>query len=222
MVGVKLLVGVMSTLDNIEQQTNILNTWGKFHPVVFLISSPYLDPCLRKKTLCLRGEENYNNNGISSSLYLKTCAFLDYGVRSQAKYIFKTDDDSYVKYNVLLEHLLKNNPSYWGNSMWSHAKTPRSGKNQISKKSWSSDRLPRYASGAGYAISHKLAKCVALQAATNSLISSEDVGVGRLVSLCGEKLTHSNLVDAMGTYSGESNWIVKHYVKNMRSVIKHP
>ncbi|CAA3007209.1 hydroxyproline O-galactosyltransferase GALT6-like [Olea europaea subsp. europaea] len=127
---------------------------------------------------------------------LKTVAICEYGVRrSHAKYIMKTDDDTFVRIDAVLMEVKKipeNKSLYIGNMNYYH-RPMRSGKWSVTYEEWPEDVYPPYANGPGYIISSDIAKFIVSDFEKHKLrlFKMEDVSMGMWV----EKFSDSQPVE---------------------------
>ncbi|KAL2462910.1 putative beta-1 [Forsythia ovata] len=127
---------------------------------------------------------------------LKTVAICEYGVRrASAKYIMKTDDDTFVRVDSLLMEAKKipeNKSLYIGNMNYYH-KPMRSGKWAVTYEEWPEEVYPPYANGPGYIISSDIANFIVSDFEKHKLrlFKMEDVSMGMWV----EKFSDSRPVE---------------------------
>lgn len=198
-----ILIGVLSAAggEGPERRQSIRETWAQNHAVLFLVAGPWEDIEEEYKTyhdlVWINEEEVYN--GEKSVLTYKTMAFVQIAHNLSTsngfniKYIFKTDDDSYVQIPLLYEVLLERDHeeyNYWGWCQDEEIKPVRDGgfKWSISYETYPESTFPRYCQGAGFALSWKFIDCAAGSKNHISRIRFmpfEDVAMGLLAFRCG-------------------------------------
>ena len=111
----------------------------------------------------------------------------------QMKYIFKTDDDSYIHIHNLYHQLLHANHDlpmdYWGWCQLQKFRPKRdsSAKWPVSYDLYPEPYYPRYCQGAGFALSWKFATCASTQNHISNLrfMPFEDASIGLIAERCG-------------------------------------
>ena len=125
------------------------------------------------------------------NLFQKSFRWFGWASRNtDCKYIFKTDDDGYVRVLTLLDHLLDYEktlgPSldlYYGNQMWDSGDVIKDPKNPwYMYDMYPHEKFPLYMSGSGYGLSSRLARFAAHQALLEPNFRVEDAGIGICVS----------------------------------------
>jgi hypothetical protein len=197
-----LFIGVLSSAggDGSERRQAIRETWGLGHSVYFIVAGPWDDVSNEyqnhKDLIWLGVDETYD--GENSILTHKTMTLMkvayDVAVirRLDIKYIFKTDDDSFVNVDFLRRHLTKLSNAcpvdYFGSCTGINEISPqRTGvlKWSVSFKTYPEPFYPRYCDGSGYAISLKFVSCAIDHIANIRLMPFEDVATGLLGQRCG-------------------------------------
>ena len=170
-------------------------------------------------------EENGNDTSSSSSSFVK--------------YIFKTDDDSYIHVKNLHNHLLSSTPTsttsqrdYWGECKTEQIEPLRSSDNKwaVSKAIYPERLYPKYCQGAGFALSWKFIQCAASSSSgsgsssNNSHIANarympfEDVAVGLIAKRCHIEPTNVENPNWMHMYRfdrSEEKWRVNQGLERM-------
>jgi len=235
----RFVVGVLSSgsRDGPSRRNSIRSTWadGKAN-VLFIVAGPWSDIKDEYEKygdmLWIDMRETYSTE--TSILTFKTQAFLSISyeqimTKSQSvKYLFKTDDDSYVAMErlerVFFDEVWGDGGlDYWGKCQ--EGKKPH--RNQIVpwKKKWNisfqaypEQSYPTYCQGAGYALSRRFLDCAIGDghAAMIRYMPNEDVAVGMLAERCNMKASSDNRVsirfdkkNAIGNMYGN---VVQHYV----------
>ena len=116
------------------------------------------------------------------SLTYKSAALVQLAHRSGAKWLFKTDDDSYLNVPQLLDTLNEmdfKKPTYGGEIWWrSKVIREKAHKFYVSEEQWPEPYYPPYASGAGYFISKAAVTKMLPEIATSTFIPMEDACIG--------------------------------------------
>ncbi|KAK1381356.1 hydroxyproline O-galactosyltransferase GALT6-like [Heracleum sosnowskyi] len=118
---------------------------------------------------------------------LKTLAICEYGVRTvAAKYIFKCDDDTFVRLDAVVKEAKKarkDRSLYAGNINYNY-KPFRHGKWAVTLEEWPDILYPPYANGPGYIISSDIASHVVSEFEKHRLrlFKMEDVSMGMWVN----------------------------------------
>ena len=221
-----ILIGILSIRAHVELRNAIRNTWGKSNDILFIIGGKYED--IKDEYVKFNDifwidvDEHYNKNGMSSSLTFKTQSFIMYSKTVNAKYVLKTDDDSYVYMKKLKDEINRLKPDYWGNGLWSGHNVQRSGKYKIASTQYVHSKLPVYASGAGYVLSNAFVRCASEMIPSIKTISMEDVSVGVLAEKCNIKLISDDGVITPGygkSISDEKN-VIRHWVKTKEEMVR--
>ena len=199
--GSPIVVGVLSGAGGKGpiHRDSIRSTWARDHRgVYFIVAGPWED--IEKEYNEYRDliwiDENEVYEGEESVLPFKTEAFLyimnTYTLPGEAgfKYLFKTDDDSYVDLTKLKKTIIgKKNTHYWGCCTYEHYKPLRhkSRKWRISEELYPEEYYPLYCQGAGFAVSRQMAQCITDDENINNFRYNpfEDVSIGLLAERCG-------------------------------------
>lgn len=147
------------------------------------------------------------------------------------KYLFKTDDDSYVHVQNLRHHLLEqrqNNRDYWGqcNTKQVEPLRSRSNKWSASMELYPEKLYPRYCQGAGFALSWKFIQCAASTSLSNGrshiadarFMPFEDVAMGLIAQRCNiepTKIEDENWIHMYRFERSEEKWRVNQGLERM-------
>lgn len=199
----KIVIGVLSAAsgDGPERRKSIRETWAMDHSVFFLVAGAW--DAIReeydnyKDMIWLNDEEIYD--GEKSVLTEKTLAFVqiihDVSMTNKfdVKYVFKTDDDSFLNVEYLHKYLLTmqhdEEYNYWGWCRRIFFKPLRGDdyKWSVSYKTYPEKYFPRYCQGAGFALSWKFLSCAAghgQHIANMRFMPFEDVATGLVARRC--------------------------------------
>ena len=212
----QILVGVLSSAGGSgpARRQSIRSTWASTHTnngVFFLVAGPWEDIQEEYHTyndlLWIDEEEVYD--GERSVLTYKTYAFIAIAHATATKYkytythLFKTDDDSYADLNALRSELNYNvtprkcsryedatcTHDFVGQCQLLHHRVHREEEYKwpLRESSYPEPWFPLYCQGAGFAISHKFASCIANHRHIDNIrfMPFEDVAVGMLAERCG-------------------------------------
>lgn len=195
---VRLFIGVLSRASNAEVRQAIRDTWGKDERLAglkFVVLRPGSDELFR----AVRDEaaayediivvanrlEHYHNITYSTLELFRAAALMGKGVT----HVLKTDDDCYVRVDLMLEALAKT-PKHWMyggrpiDRVSRVVRDPRSKAHFVPYSNWASDALlPPYAFGLGAVLTMDLVKHIAAGAAyvtmaPENLLRLEDVSTG--------------------------------------------
>lgn len=225
----------LSMTDNYEQRDSIRNTWGSSCSVIFVTGGSQVPVDFDNgDILHVHVSEVYNDKGMASSLTTKVLVSVAYfeTLPQKSRYMFKTDDDSYVDVKKVRNALLSG-PLYWG---MAHKNTevlrlPWS-RFFVSYDAYQSETFPDYAAGCGYAMSRLFTRCVQTKMALKNapLTPMEDVSIGGFAKLCAVTLTDANK-DTMAIAENYrekilsrnnevSPFIIEHKVKTPMEMVK--
>ncbi len=221
----QLAIGVLCRASSSVARFAIRSTWGEVANVLqtvkvyFLLGNTELSPHLEKS---LKAENNTHKdivmlNMTDSYRNLFQKSYKWFGWASQntdCRYIFKTDDDGYVRVLTLLDHLLdyqrtldSSHEVYYGNQMWDSGDVIQDPKNAwYMYDMYPHKKFPNYMSGSGYGLTSKLARFSAQQAESEPNFRVEDAGMGICVSKFKDKknvkyLELGSKIDAWGAMS---------------------
>ena len=212
-------VGVLSSAKNVDRRNAIRKTWGRNHCVVFIvgfeISINGYNGKIHKEArqfsdmIILAKREKYS--GTESSIPFKTAAwfYIVFHNMSYIRIVLKTDDDSYVKVNLVHKEIASLNSSYWGRMLTGAPVRDPTHKNYMSRSMFPSTQLPEYCSGAGYALSYNAVKCYVQRVTDTKFVSNEDVLTGLIMEACGIVITRSNSVFSS---KPDKYWTILHYI----------
>lgn len=236
-----IVIGVLSGSAMRNRRDVIRSTWGYKKNNIFFIVGGKFEDIEREYNrfgdlLWIDKEEVYVTE--TSVLTFKTESFLSImyervmKLSDNVRYLFKTDDDSYINIRALNSHLLNDKSiDYYG-----HCRTdiqPKPHRNNVIpwQKKWyiSYDVYPEpyypyYCKGAGYALSKRFMNCASRHIAKIRYLPNEDVAVGMLAERCNFKVTNDDRIwirweDEDGiSMDGK---IVQHYVKSEEEMRLH-
>lgn len=205
-------IGVLSGYA--ERRQAVRSTYGKNACVYFVVGKrdgvwPEQEAIEWKDIIMIDLEEVYH--GERSILPHKTALWFHVANRlySDASYILKTDDDSYVAVRELELELARVKPDYWGH-VFHGAKPYRDPQSKyfVPVSMWPDDVYPDYCGGAGYVLSRKALGCMATTMASEPYFPPEDVRTGIVAQKCRVKPTHTLLVDP-GGFEPSNPWVIK-------------
>ena len=205
--GVPIVVGVLSGAGGKgpKHRDSIRSTWAKDRKgVYFIVAGKWSDIQVEYDTyrdlIWIDEEEVYE--GEESVLPFKTEAFMyiiqTYTLPGKAgfKYLFKTDDDSYVDLAMLEEKIMNSDKGeihYWGccTDIYYRPLRHPSRKWMVTFDLYPEEFYPKYCQGAGFAISRQMAQCISHPANLGHFRYNpfEDVSIGLLAERCGYKHT---------------------------------
>jgi hypothetical protein len=201
--SIKLFLGVLSAPGNVEARATVRQTWGSVKTLsrlMFFVLRPRNDTTFMQ----LRSEAVTHGDVVITSevyegYYNITYAVLDIfktaAVMGDAfTHVAKTDDDCYVRLNLLLP-ALEAMPHQWlyAGAPMTHGSVIRStGWHHVPYSNWASDQPVRYGFGMGYILTMDLAKEIAAGAphmimAPDNLLIIEDVAVAYWVAYVGKE-----------------------------------
>ena len=194
-------IGVLTRAASAVARYAIRSTWGELANalgtvrVYFLLGYTEMAPHLQKSILAENNTHKdlvlLNMTDSYRNLFQKSFKWFGWASKNtDCKYIFKTDDDGYVRVLTLLDHLLNHKERakvggelYFGNQMWPSGDVIADPKNQwFMYDMYPHKKFPVYMSGSGYGLSSKLAMSVARQAEREPNFRVEDAGIGICVS----------------------------------------
>ena len=152
-------------------------------------------------------------------------------VSNSVKFLFKTDDDSYVDMDklhyTLVEQEWGGGLDYWGKCKQGakpHRNTvvPWQRKWFIPYEAYSSNTYPTYGAGAGYALSENFLQCAFGQQKKHSAqiwyMPNEDVAIGMLAERCNVACVNDDRIwlryDKSRDHVNMDLRIIQHYVKS--------
>jgi len=230
----EIVYGILSGAHYKERRNSIRNTWGREGKdnKYFIVGGPWEDIQDEYEEegdlLWIQIEEDYNN-----FLSLKTQMFFNVGYnimnkdKSNIKYLFKTDDDSYIDTMRLSSTLLNNEPKntkkgnhdkdYWGFCLNRYENVPRIGTFSIPIETYPENKIPIHCKGAGYALSRRFVDCAVGEGhvAQVRYLRIEDCATGMLAERCNISSVHDsrvNILPPKKTCSMEK-LILQHYIK---------
>lgn len=200
--GMPIVVGVLSGAGGKGplQRDSIRSTWAKDRKgVYFLVAGPWdqiADEFEKYRDLIWIDEEEIYE-GEKSVLPFKTESFMyilykhTLAGQSEFKYLFKTDDDSYVNLEKLEEMLLRQRNEMW--HYWGCCTTRQFAplrdttlKWHVTYEMYPEDMYPLYCQGAGFATSREFVKCMVDENHMQQIRYNpfEDVSIGLLAERC--------------------------------------
>jgi len=202
--GVPIIVGVLSAAGGrgVDHRDSIRSTWARNRVgIYFIVAGPW--NIIQKEFAKYRDliwiQENETYEGEQSVLPFKSESFITIvhkhspsGI-SGYKFLFKTDDDSYVDMvrleNTLLLGQWDEPLDYWGKCTRKRFPPLRDMalKWAVSYDIYPEELYPSYCQGAGYALSRKFVTCAVDQGHVSQVRYNpfEDVSVGLLAERCG-------------------------------------
>ncbi|XP_057486565.1 beta-1,3-galactosyltransferase GALT1-like [Actinidia eriantha] len=170
-----LFIGVFSTANNFKQRMAVRRTWMQYGAVRSGTVAVRFFVGLHKNQMV--NEELWNEAQTYRDIQLmpfvdyyslitwKTVAICIFGTEvASAKYIMKTDDDSFVRVDEVLASLTRINAThgllYGLINSDSHPHRNPDSKWYISQEEWADDNYPPWAHGPGYVVSRDIAKAV--------------------------------------------------------------
>lgn len=179
--AVELFVGILSVPHGSRTREAIRASWvrqpGNWS-YAFIVGRSDVDEV---DVAVLDVEEAYSRADGYSSLPTKVVAM--YWLGSQAKFIAKADDDTYVYPHVALAFIAKlPTPFYGGEPCW-QSKALRKGPWGVPRTRYAGPQYPVYAQGGGYLVSGDLAQCFLGYDLT--AMPMEDVMTGLYATVCG-------------------------------------
>jgi hypothetical protein len=158
--------------------------------------SPHLEKSLKAENDTYKDLIRLNMTDSYRNLFQKSYKWFGHASKhTNCKYIFKTDDDGYVRVLTLLDHIRNHQQTvgaeyelYFGNQMWDNGDVIKDKKNPwYMYDMYPHKKFPYYMSGSGYGMSTKLAKFASEQAEKEPNFRVEDAGMGICVSKYPEK-----------------------------------
>ncbi|KAH7835509.1 hypothetical protein Vadar_026811 [Vaccinium darrowii] len=190
-----LFVGVFSTANNFKKRMAVRRTWMQYAAVrsgavavrffVGLHKNRMVNDELWNEAQTYRDIQMMPFVDYYSLITWKTLAICIFGTEVvSAKYVMKTDDDSFVRVDEVLASLKMVNVTrglLYGliNSETQPHRNPYS-KWYISEEEWPDDEYPTWANGPGYVVSHDIAKavCRSHRKGRLKMFKLEDVAMG--------------------------------------------
>ncbi|MED6180274.1 hypothetical protein PIB30_008773 [Stylosanthes scabra] len=195
-----LFIGVFSTANNFERRMALRRTWMQYNAIrsnrtaavrffVGLHKNQIVNEQVWKEA------ETYGDIQLMpfvdyySIISWKTLAICIFGTEIvSARFVMKTDDDSFVRVDQVLESLYRMNVDdglLYG-LINSDSRPDRSADSKwyISREEWSEERYPPWAHGPGYVVSHDIASMVYNKYTQGQLkmFKLEDVGMGMWIA----------------------------------------
>ncbi|XP_057537318.1 hydroxyproline O-galactosyltransferase GALT2 isoform X1 [Amaranthus tricolor] len=193
---IKLFVGVLSATNHFAERMAVRKTWMQSLEInsskvavrffVALSQRKEVNAILKKEAayfgdiVILPFLDRYE------LVVLKTIAICEYGVQNvTAEYIMKCDDDTFVRFNTVLQQIQAFSPEkslYMGNLNLLH-RPLRRGKWAVTYEEWPEEVYPPYANGPAYIISSDIARFIGDQHTNQrlKLFKMEDVSMGMWV-----------------------------------------
>lgn len=190
-----LVIGVFSTANNFKRRMAVRRTWMQYNAVrssttavrffVGLHKSQIVNEELWKEAQTYGDIQLMPFVDYYSLITWKSLAICIFGTQVvSAKFVMKTDDDAFVRVDIVLASLKRINVSHgllYGliNSDSQPHRNPDS-KWYISQEEWSEGTYPPWAHGPGYVVSHDIARTVYKKYKENHLkmFKLEDVAMG--------------------------------------------
>eukprot|EP00249_Psilotum_nudum_P011010 c22912_g1_i1 orf=266-2434(-) len=188
-----LFIGILSRSSNFVERMAVRKSWMqsrliRLSKVVarFFVA---LHPS-REINLQIKWEADYYGDMVVlpymdhyDLIVLKTIAICEYGVRNvSARYVLKCDDDTFVNIEAVMREVRKAGylENLYVGSINMYHKPLRTGKWAVTFEEWSEQVYPPYANGAGYIISHNIAKFIVSKYRKKNLelFKMEDVSMG--------------------------------------------
>ncbi|ESQ49399.1 hypothetical protein EUTSA_v10020308mg [Eutrema salsugineum] len=226
---IALLVGVFSTGNNFKRRMALRRSWMQYEAVRsgkvavrFLIG---LHTNEKVNLEMWREAEAYGDIQFMpfvdyyGLLSLKTVALCILGTKViPAKYIMKTDDDTFVRIDELLSSLQEKPSSALLYGLISFGSLPdreQGSKWFIRKEEWPLDSYPPWAHGPGYIISHDIAKFVVKGHRQRDLrlFKLEDVAMGIWIQQYNQSVKSVKYINDKRFHNSgcKSNYILVHY-----------
>jgi hypothetical protein len=225
-----MLTGILSAMKNKVERNLIRNTWGSLmepKSILFLVASE--DPAddwtremaVYQDLLVVNATEIYDGTATILPQKVQTFFHAASTVLPESRFIFKTDDDTFVHPHRLKTSLMKIRPEYWG---WKWKRSPvirnSTHKWYVSEEIYPHAQYPDYCAGAGYVMSRNFLKCAVTHLADTPFMPMEDVGTGILAQKCHVIAKHST-----GVYDNDWNYdysrmILKHRLKNHTTMLQ--
>lgn len=220
-----LFVMILSSVDGISRRNAIRETWMRDHRslahrvvVKFMIGTLQLTAKQTKSLI----EENDQHNDLFllenvresfKNLTRKVLySFIAINERYSFSYLFKGDDDTYIRLDVVSDELSKRNHHsryYWG--FFDGRSKPKKAGKYIETEWFVCDLYVPYALGGGYVISNDIVSAVCVNRNILKLYNSEDASVGLWVSGFDVERSHDARFDTEYKSRGCSNqYIVTH------------
>lgn len=231
----ELLIGILSAPRNFEMRQVVRETWTKIGPrkrfaYYFLVGNAkddHVNAMLRSEAekhrdifLCMDNYEDYRN------ISHKVLSFFDWASELRRsiskhpenafKWIFKCDDDTFLRIDRLLEVLdgLPPTKVYWGYShgvYWPH----RQGKWGVTEEEYPTSTAPgpNFLCGPGYTVSFDVVDYISRRYEHNQQFRPfplEDVGTALLVSQMGVRHMHTTRILCGG--GSNNDFVATHYV----------
>ncbi|KAJ0988295.1 hypothetical protein J5N97_006651 [Dioscorea zingiberensis] len=228
--AVSLFIGVVSTANNFKRRMAVRRTWMQYDAVRSGAVAVRFFVGLHKNEMV--NEELWNEARTYGDIQLmpfvdyyslitwKTVAICIYGTSSvSAKYVMKTDDDSFVRVDEVLASLDRANLTQgllYGriNSDAQPHRNPES-KWYISPEEWPEEIYPPWAHGPGYVVSQDIAKAVYKlhKKGLLKLFKLEDVAMGIWIAELKKRGLNVNYVKEERVYveGCEAGYVVAHY-----------
>ncbi|XP_039125602.1 beta-1,3-galactosyltransferase GALT1 isoform X2 [Dioscorea cayenensis subsp. rotundata] len=228
--AVDLFIGVFSTANNFKRRMAVRRTWMQYDAVRSGAVAVRFFVGLHKNEMV--NEELWNEARTYGDIQLmpfvdyyslitwKTVAICIYGTNSvSAKYVMKTDDDSFVRVDEVLASLDTANVTkglLYGriNSDAQPHRNPES-KWFISPEEWPEEKYPPWAHGPGYVVSKDIAEAIyeLHKEGHLKMFKLEDVAMGIWIAELKKKGLAINYVKEERVYieGCESGYVVAHY-----------
>ncbi|XP_059670345.1 beta-1,3-galactosyltransferase GALT1-like [Cornus florida] len=225
-----LFIGVFSTANNFKRRMALRRTWMQYSAVrsgavavrffVGLHKNQMVNEKLWEEVQTYGDIQLMPFVDYYSLITWKTVAICTFGTQAvSAKYVMKTDDDSFVRVDEVIASLKRTNVAHgllYG-LINSDSRPHRNSDSKwyISPEEWPEDTYPPWAHGPGYVISHDIAKAVYKRHKRGRLkmFKLEDVAMGIWIAEMkkgGLKVSYINeeRVHALGCKNG---YVVAHY-----------
>ncbi|PKA50714.1 Beta-1,3-galactosyltransferase 15 [Apostasia shenzhenica] len=228
--AVGLFVGVFSTANNFKRRMAVRRTWMQYDAVRSGSVAVRFFVGLHKNQLV--NEELWHEANTYGDIQLmpfvdyynlitwKSVAICIYGTNIvSAKYVMKTDDDSFVRIDEVLSSLNRTNVTqgllYGKISDDDQPNRNTDSKWYISPEEWPADKYPPWAHGPGYVVSRDIAKSIYKQHKKGRLkmFKLEDVAMGIWIDSMRKRGMTVKYVkeDRINIGGCEANYLVAHY-----------
>jgi len=237
--GVPVVVGILSSASGKGKihRDSIRSTWAKDRKgIYFLVAGPweYISEEFTQYHDLIWIDEEEVYEGEHSVLPFKTESFLaiihahSRSDEGGYRYLFKTDDDSYVdvvKLENALLHELRSEPlDYWGCCTTRHYAPLRDPalKWHVTYEMYPEEMYPLYCQGAGFATSRSFIKCAVEEHHIRDFRYNpfEDVSIGLLAERCGVQAVTDSRISQFRADEGRKQMLAVDSVESIKRLPK--
>ena len=201
----KLIVGVLSSSDNVQRRDTIRTTWAEGNQGVFFIVGGMLENISTEfykygDIIWVGVEEDFHKIPFKTAAFFAIVNRMAREFGMEFSHAMKTDDDSYValdRLEMYLKHLnhIGANPDYMGKCSLEVAPPMRNIDNKYytSLEEYPERKFPPFCQGCGFLLSRSVIECISYHSNVGTMryLKHEDIFIGLLVQRCYVDRIHS-------------------------------